>query len=210
MYYFVCNWVWMGLSAWTWVGDSLQEHGQLNSDYTTEGRSNIYYPSQPLTANMPLGVGRASWALLSTMKCQWVQSCATFVQVTNPAVNSWVHWPYFVWNTLFCSSPPQHLAISLAPLSKYSMSFKCGCNIDVLFRDEHSTVSYSLHFDQLWTSILTVIHCKKKFLSVLRAALIYRYKDKYLESNLALYPFSKIIVVGSPLGPITCQVWGKV
>jgi hypothetical protein len=37
----------------------------------------------------------------------------------------------------------------------------------------------------------------------LRDELIYCHKDKNLEGNLLLYPFSKIIVLGYPLGPIT-------
>lgn len=35
-----------------------------------------------------------------------------------------------------------------------SLSFGCVCDIDVPFRNDHSTVSYSVYLEQLWASVL--------------------------------------------------------
>lgn len=68
------------------------------------------------------------------------------------------------------------------------------------FRDEHSRVICSYHFDQLWVSILTADYCREKpSRPRLRAALIYVYKHKY---SLITHSFSMTTVVSFALGPV--------
>ena len=38
---------------------------------------------------------------------------------------------------------------------------------------------------------------------------VYRYRDANLEGSLILYPFSKIVVVGSSLGPMSSPTIGS-
>lgn len=59
-----------------------------------------------------------------------------------------------------------YLAFTISPclfLDVYLSLKVKGCDIDVPFRAEHSSVSYFLNIDQLWVSILTAIYHKKKF-----------------------------------------------
>jgi hypothetical protein len=82
------------------------------------------------------------------------------------------------------------------------------CNVDVPFRVDHSTVTYSQRFDQLSVSVVTVEECKAKRLWLkLKVALIYGYKHNYLEGSLVgtACPFSKITVKASPGGLMTSQ-----
>lgn len=59
--------------------------------------------------------------------------------------------------------------------------------IEVPFRANQSTDIYPQHFDPLWIFALTADHSREKLLWVLRAALIYGYKYKYLEGNLTTF-----------------------
>ena len=59
----------------------------------------------------------------------------------------------------------------------------------------------SVHFEQLWISAFTAVHCTNKFLWwVLKAVLIYGYRDMKLKVRCL---FRKIIAVDRPLGPIS-------
>lgn len=41
---------------------------------------------------------------------------------------------------------------------------RISMHIDVPFRDENSTVIYSLYIDQLWVFVLLTIYCRRQFL----------------------------------------------
>lgn len=72
--------------------------------------------------------------------------------------------------------------------------------VDVLFRAELPTVTFSLHSDQLYISVLIAVHYTNNIpWWGVRDAPIYRYREKHLEGTLLLCSFSKI-TVGSPLG----------
>lgn len=77
-----------------------------------------------------------------------------------------------------------------------SLSASRGCNTDVLFKPESSTVSYSVYPGQLWVSLLVNIYCMKKLLWWRMAnAEICGFKDKSLGAGLILCPFSRAIVL---------------
>lgn len=74
-----------------------------------------------------------------------------------------------------------------------------GCHLDLLFRNENYTISYSLHLDELSPSVLITAYYKKELLRCgLRHALIYWYNNKSLGVYLILCSFSRAVVVGSP------------
>lgn len=50
------------------------------------------------------------------------------------------------------------------PFPLCSLNLGSVCDTDVSFMAEHSTVTYSLHFDQLWVSVLNIIHYIEKLL----------------------------------------------
>lgn len=77
------------------------------------------------------------------------------------------------------------------------------CSICVLFRAEHSEVSYSLSLGQLWISVLITIYCKQKLLWwELRDTLTLWVKCYVIQSLILC--LSRIVVVGFLLGPMTC------
>lgn len=91
-----------------------------------------------------------------------------------------------------------------------SWALRGWCDIDVPFRAEHCKFSHLLHIDLLWVSVLIAIHCRKKLTLI--------YNNISLGIVLSLRSFSRIIVIGFPLWPITypdldswphweCQVW---
>lgn len=67
-------------------------------------------------------------------------------------------------------------------------------------RVEHSTVYYSVHFDQLCIFVSVDTYYKRKIpLRPLRNALIYGYKDNSLGGRLILCVLSRILMLGSLL-----------
>lgn len=86
-----------------------------------------------------------------------------------------------------------------APLLRWSLSLEGWYGIDVPFRDEHSTVSYSLKVVWLWVSVLITINSKRMLWWALRVGLIYGYKWKNSWDSLILCSFSRIMVLGSLL-----------
>ena len=61
------------------------------------------------------------------------------------------------FNSTLCSKP---YILSVCSLIMFSESWDMDV-IDVLFKAEHSTVTYH-HFDQLRVSAVTDVHCKKE------------------------------------------------
>lgn len=77
-----------------------------------------------------------------------------------------------------------------------------------LIRAEHSLVSYSLCFVQLWVSVLIIIYCKQKLLYWrVKDVLIYGHKNYSLTVRLILCPFGRI-VLKFLLGLVTWLVLG--
>lgn len=78
-------------------------------------------------------------------------------------------------------------------------------------RNEHSTVVYFLHLGWLWVSVFTTAgYCKWKFLWWgLKDALIDECNTKPLGVGIILYPFSRIMIAGSSLGPKACLATGS-
>lgn len=71
--------------------------------------------------------------------------------------------------------------------------------------------SWSLHVEQLCVVIVITVYCKNKsHWWGLGDALINGYKDKDLGDSLIIYSLSRIIVLGSLLGPMTWSVLGLV
>lgn len=62
---------------------------------------------------------------------------------------------------------------------------------------------WTLYIDQLWVSILIFIYCWKVLCWEMRDSLLCRYSNKSSRVVSMLCLFSKLIVVGSPLGPMT-------
>lgn len=69
-------------------------------------------------------------------------------------------------------------------------------------RAKHFGASGPLHSDQLRVSMLTVIYFKKCLWRRLRDSMFHGYSHELLGVVLLLYLISRIIVSGSPLGPI--------
>lgn len=114
----------------------------------------------------------------------WVgnHSCWGFISVVSNSIMS-------RWKCLIQFFPSQALAfiIFLSPLL-------------ILFT--------SLHFKLSCVSMFTTIHCTMKLLWwYLRATLVYRYRIMNLESRFILHPFSKCILAGSCMGPISSPPW---
>lgn len=84
-----------------------------------------------------------------------------------------------------------------------------GFDEDILFWTKCSKVSHSLHIVQLWVFMLVPIYCKKELLWwELRKTLICGHGSLSLGVISLPYSFSRITVVGFPLGPMTYLVSG--
>lgn len=59
----------------------------------------------------------------------------------------------------------------------------------ILFRAEHSAVSYSQHLEQLDISAFVTIGYKEFLCLRLRVAFVYKYKHTHLENSLPLSQF---------------------
>lgn len=112
-------------------------------------------------------------------------SVSSHVQLSCCVQKSFTVVTHHLWLSHSFHHPPQW------PLSLWRRDW----SIHVPFRAEHSSAPYSLHYGQLWASLLPIIYCKqKKLLSQrLRGALIYGYNDKPWEVSLLLYWFSRIM-----------------
>lgn len=71
----------------------------------------------------------------------------------------------------------------------------------------NSIVGCSLHFNDLWNSVMVTTCHKKEFLWWgIRFTLVCRYKNSYLEWSWELYWFKKMAVVDYPQGAMTSLV----
>lgn len=85
----------------------------------------------------------------------------------------------------YSHSLPLALTIFPPPLASATIPdpLAVGIGYRCLFRTEHFTVSYLPHTGMKGISVLSTIYCRKRLLQWgLRAAVIYRYKDKCLRS----------------------------
>jgi hypothetical protein len=102
----------------------------------------------------------------------------------------------FLENTFLQSSNISNSSLMI-PLKK-------RCDISVIFMDENSQ-SLTLFLDQLWVSMIITIYWEQKLLwRRPRDTLIYGYNSKSLGVDLIICLIGRIIVVGSPLGHMTC------
>lgn len=134
--------------------------------------------------------------------CAGSHSCSEFLST---------QWSYNVQMILFQSTLPYLWILqSFCPLFcdvPWALRGRVY-NTDVEFIPEYSQTFFSLLFKHLRVSALMTIHCTKKFLWWrLRAELIYRHKNKYLEGNLVLFLFKKVMVVGPSLGLCVPRPW---
>lgn len=100
----------------------------------------------------------------------------------------------------FMDPSPLVFTIYLSLPLQCSVTLKCKCCIlDVPIGSGHSVMAYSLHFDWLWNPVIYSAAKRFFLLWELRAALIYRYKDKHVEDSWKLLYFSKMVGIGFPL-----------
>lgn len=77
-----------------------------------------------------------------------------------------------------------------SPLLEF-LGLRGGEGINILFRDQHSVITYPGHFEQQDTSAFFAIHWRENFLWLRsRVAFKYSYKQKYLEDGLVPWQFS--------------------
>lgn len=120
------------------------------------------------------------------------------MQAVTAIVNVCVQLLCRVLKILFCYAHPLPLALLLFLPSLHGDTWAFWGrerDINVPFKAKHSTVSNHLSVDQLSVSVLITMYSKKELLWwVLKAVLIYGYKDTNLGISLLLCPFSRIIV----------------
>lgn len=111
------------------------------------------------------------------------------------AVNPCVRWP-----CQYCFTAEIHCLWRSQSVLQRCLSFACrGYDTDVPFRAElpfrakQSTVSESLHTDQLWVSVLSTIYCKEFLRLALGDMLTRKYKTKNLWCRRILCPFRRTI-----------------
>jgi hypothetical protein len=133
----------------------------------------------------------------------------------------WIELPEFLWvaviidectcatyllcleNTIGLKLSAPYCSSNLFAPSSENIRKPCRewCVMCILFRVEHSTISCYLYSDQFSAFVLISIKSKKKhFWRGLSNALLYGYNSISLRVILIVYPFSRIIVVGCPLG----------
>ena len=135
---------------------------------------------------------------------RWAHPSQTHAGAT-ATLSSWVRHP--VTSRKHCPHPPQPLTFTFCHLHIYNISpvlvpelWGREYNTDIPFRVEYSSVFCSV----LWLAVFLFNCCPLHTLLRwgLRAALICECRDTDLEVSLILYPFSKIIVIGSSLGAV--------
>lgn len=158
--------------------------------------------------------GRAPWApLISVIECWRLPSCTDLAQVINQSRHEFMsQWPGHVQRTVFHG----------APLALTSFPSPCdapgGLGLGVIWMSYlglscQQSVTYSQDVYGLWISTVTIVYFRQKLLWPRQtAALIYRYKWNYLESDLTSCPFSKTTTLGClgalwPLQPWTLELF---
>lgn len=112
----------------------------------------------------------------------------------------------------FLCRHPWTLALLFFPptLLKWPLSFvERECVEDVPFRGEHSVVSYSRYLGQLW---VFANHCLLQIeVSLLRVerctTFKYNKRSRRISFIFHIISFSRIIVISSPLCPMTYSYW---
>lgn len=100
------------------------------------------------------------------------------------------------------------LLLTLPLLQGSLFTGRRGCNKDVSIRMEHSVISYFLYSKHLlfFFFLLIAIICQKKLLWCgLKGIIICTYDENALEVS-SMHPLSRVIVLGFPLGPMTCLI----
>ena len=134
------------------------------------------------------------------------------MQAATAAVCSWVQRPCHVQKTLTLQSSLTSVSNNLStPSSAVAHEPRAE---RLWFRgpvvSEHLTVTFtlSLPFNQVWISPLTDTHRTQGLLfRAPRATVIRGCRDAHLWNSLILCALGKIIVIASPLGPVSSQPW---
>lgn len=169
----------------------------------TTSLKKTYFPS---TSSCQLPIGPQLEVRLPEplhTQCCDLESLILMHSVT-AAVSSSIQWTCHVKKTLFWCSHPAPLAVTI-----FLSLLQCD-----LWALKAKAVKYTLQpllctlpsYESLYCSPST----KKRFLWWgLRDAQIYEYKDKNLGSSLSLGLVSIVMLVGSPLEPVTYQATGS-
>ena len=130
-------------------------------------------------------------------------ACLILYREPQLLLSSWQQWLCSVQKTLFHSS-------FLAALNIFLFLLHDGPWVLVTWRWYRCPICgsalHTLILGMLCISGLIAIHVGKKRLW--GAELIFRHRDGNLEGRLILCLFSKRIVVGSPMGPVSCPTMG--
>lgn len=152
------------LPTWIWVRPST---GQFIKDQTCEESRLFPNPAESTVKSYSL------WAPPPWWHANW--SCLTPLQATTAT-------DFIRALTLSCAEDTVSQCSFPTSGSYHISSPFLSCSLG--WKGVFHCVSYSLYLDQLWVSVLTTIHCKKKFLWWgLRASLIWEYK-KYLGTRV--------------------------
>lgn len=144
----------MGWAPWAWLTyQELYHWGKI----TLPSPESIYCPQllgcwSGLKNPFPYQARMTAWSCAGNQSfCEFMNAAGSNIQRTS-----------------FHSSPPWPPLLTrfLPPLPQWSLSLGKGCEVHVPFGAELSPDTHSLHFDLLWLSALTTIHCTKKCLFV--------------------------------------------
>lgn len=137
---------------------------------------------------LPHPCWNVDWLNLVQILCRHQSFC----EIRSATVLSYPEDTVFLW-----SSQPLAHSVFLPPLQRYALNlWRRECCMNFPFVLEYSIDNYSLQIASLYKQPST----PQRHWWELRVALIYGHRDMNLESSLILYPFSKTIVVGLPLG----------
>lgn len=145
--------------------------------------------------SFPVRIGSSWIPSHSAVQCWLAWSCVALMQTTTCEFMSSV--------SLSCL---EDCAILVLPDLWLLQSFCFLYHDDpwALWRGVIQMLHLWLSFDQLWFPALTIIMAQRPSLMMSKAALIYTYKDTNLEGS-SICPFSRVIVIGSLLGPVSSQ-----
>lgn len=99
------------------------------------------------------------------MDMSWYFLCVGLILNNHIVDISWVQFPCQMWKTKLCRECPGAPALMFSSfhLLWCFLSFRYSvCVMDISTGDRHLTAIFSLHFDQLWISVMVSVCCKKK------------------------------------------------